>query len=457
MRFLTCVFIGLVCFTGCVPEKDTDKTPQSTKIKATQKSSTGKKCDTVTIFLSGDTLSQLKPCGCAAGQLGGFSQRQVIFDQVDAKTRLLIDTGNFLIDNTPQDMVKLNTIISSLITLDYDVVNFNEDDLSAVTEGYTIEQIPFKVIGPNEKLESVFRRNITTGTSIAAVTVASVSSQAIEDGSFGKGDLEKLFTNDTVSVANSTAINILIIDTFNESIADFIAGSKVVNIAVCGYDSDDPSVIKTEHQSPVFVSVGKLGKYVGRLDLTLSDKKGIELLFSGIAVDENLPPSQQLDEIYQAYREMVRAEDLLGKVIRTPLPNGHKYAGSDKCKDCHEYAHKMWSKMPHANAYQTLVDSGDAYDPECIECHVVGLKYDSGFENENSPKELRNVGCEVCHGPRSKHIKNAMDNTENKKKSEPVATFMCISCHTTEHSPGFQADETGYRKKTLHKMEQKSK
>ena len=81
----------------------------------------------------------------------------------------------------------------------------------------------------------------------------------------------------------------------------------------------------------------------------------------------------------------------------------------------------------------------------------------AGFENENSPKGLRNVGCEVCHGPRSKHIKNAMDNTENPKKSEPIAAFKCISCHTPEHSPGFQADEAGYRKKNLHKREQKAK
>ncbi|MBW8015246.1 MAG: hypothetical protein FVQ82_03595 [Planctomycetes bacterium] len=452
MRFLTCIIIGLVCFTGCVPEEDVDKTSQNTTIDSTQ-TPANTEGNTITVFLSGNTLSQLKPCGCAAEQLGGFSRRQVIFDKADAKTRLLVDTGNFLIHKTLQDMVKLNTIISSLITLGYDVVNFDENDLSAVSNGYSIKEMPFKVIGPAKELKSVFRRNIST----AAVTVASVSSQTIEDGSLDRGGLEKLFSNDTVSAADLTVVNILIIDDFNESIANFLAGSAVVDVAVCQYPTDYPSIIKTDHKKPLFVSVGKLGKYVGKLDLILSDKKGLELSYSKVAVDKKLRPSEQLDEIYEVYRQMVQAEELLGKVIRTPLPDGHKYAGSDKCKDCHEYEHKMWSKMPHGHAYQTLVESGDAYDPECIECHVVGLKYESGFENENSPKGLRNVGCEVCHGPRAKHIKNAMDNTENQKKSEPIAAFKCISCHTPEHSPGFQADEAGYRKKNLHNKEQKAK
>jgi hypothetical protein len=452
MRLLTCIFVGLVCFSGCITEEDVDDAPKKTTINTT-KAPAQTEGDTITIFLSGNTLSQLKPCGCAAGQLGGFSRRQVIFDQVDAKTRLLVDTGNFLIDNTPQDMVKLNTIISSLIALGYDAVNFSDKDLAAVSDGYDIKQMPFKIIGTGEKLESVFRRNIST----ASVTVASVSSQAIESGSFSRSDLEKLFSNNTVSAADLTVVNILLVDSFNETVANFLAGSTIVNVAVCGYESDDPSIIKTEHKSPLFVSVGKLGKYVGKLGLTLSDKEGIKLSYTKVAVDKKFKPSEMLNEIYEAYREMVRLEDLLGKVIRTPLPDDDKYAGSDKCKDCHEYAHKTWSKMPHAHAYQTLVDSGDAYDPECIECHVVGLKYESGFENEKSPKGLRNVGCEVCHGPRSKHIKNATDNTEKPKKSEPIAAFKCISCHTPEHSPGFQADEAGYRKKNLHLMEQKSK
>jgi hypothetical protein len=449
MRLLAWTLIGLFCFVGCVPEKGTKRTPESTTASSEVKPA-NQSNDKFTIFLSGNTLSQLKPCGCAEGQLGGFSRRQVIFDEVDADNRLLIDTGNFLKDNTPQDMVKLNTIITSLVTLEYDVVNFGEDDLQAASERYPIDQLPFRSIGTSEKLDRVFKKDLAVGDTIATVTVASVSSEELEVGTVDSDRLEEMFIT---SKADSKPVNILIIDRYSKSIADFLTDSNI-DVVVCGDGNDNPEIIKTGHSKPLFISVGKIGKYLGRLDVTLSDD--LKLSYSKKAVDKKLPASAELENIYEGYREMVRAENLLGQVIKTTLPDGHEYAGSDKCSECHDYEHEKWSNQSHAHAYQTLVDSGDAYDPECIECHVIGLKYESGFENENSPKWLRDVGCEVCHGPRSKHIKYAMDNTENAKLSEPIAAQMCISCHTPEHSPGFQADEAGYRKKITHWKELKS-
>ncbi len=457
MRSFALLVVFGVCFFGCVPEKDADYSSQAAAISDVEKPGKVSDGETITIFISGETLSQLKPCGCADGQLGGFSSRQGIFDEVAANRRLLIDTGNFLIDNTPQDMIKLNTIITSLMTLEYDVVNFSEADLLAAGERYPLKQLPFKAICAGDELESVFRRDVTAGDEKAAVTVASISGEAFETGTIDHDGLDEIFPPAAAAAltGDSTPVNILILDKFSKSIADFLAESNI-DIVVCDNNNYDPEVIKTDFTGPVFVTLGKLGKYVGRFDVKLSDYAGIEICYKKIAVDKKLASSDELDEIYETYREMVRVEDMLGKVIRTPLPDGLEYAGSDKCKDCHEDEHELWAKQKHAHAYQTLVDSGDAYDPECIECHVIGLRFDSGFENANSPKGLRDVGCEVCHGPRSKHIKIATDNTENVKKSEPIATFMCISCHTPEHSPGFQADEAGYRKKITHWMEPKS-
>ena len=123
---------------------------------------------------------------------------------------------------------------------------------------------------------------------------------------------------------------------------------------------------------------------------------------------------------------------------------------------CHPAEFKTWAKNPHAKAYKTLVDVGSQYDPECIVCHVVGLNYETGFVNEKSQHDLRNVGCEVCHGPGSKHmVAITMDEPDNKT-SEPKA--QCIDCHTPEHSPGYQEQENEYREKIRHwveKVEQK--
>ncbi|KKK89547.1 hypothetical protein LCGC14_2731990, partial [marine sediment metagenome] len=83
--------------------------------------------------------------------------------------------------------------------------------------------------------------------------------------------------------------------------------------------------------------------------------------------------------------------------------------------------------------------------------HVVGLKYESGFVNESSDKGLRDVGCEICHGPGSRHIEAALSGNDVVGLVSPK--FGCNDCHTPEHSPGYGADKDGYFKKIIHWME----
>ena len=106
--------------------------------------------------------------------------------------------------------------------------------------------------------------------------------------------------------------------------------------------------------------------------------------------------------------------------------------------------------MPHAHAYQTLVDVGSQYNPECIKCHVVGLGYESGFESEKSPKSLRNVGCENCHGPGSAHVDAETDEEKAKLMQKTDPTQACIQCHVPEHSPRFEAETEEYFEKIMH-------
>ena len=52
--------------------------------------------ETFTIFLTGNILGTLKPCGCSAGQLGGFDRRDAILNQVPKGNKRVIDTGKLL-------------------------------------------------------------------------------------------------------------------------------------------------------------------------------------------------------------------------------------------------------------------------------------------------------------------------------------------------------------------------
>jgi len=441
----------LVLFIGCVPQKQgkvpvpDDMTVAPSKAAVVELNNTS----SLTIFITGDTGGQLKPCGCAAGQLGGFSRRPVVLDTVAADKRLIIDTGNFIIDDSEQSLLKFDTMVQSLTILEYDVVNLNQLDLQVLNERYPFNSLPLETItayDETEAIETTYKKNFQIGNRSLQVNVFSALVESL--------DIEKI-QSQLSEDPKTDNFNILIIDRCDPDSTNFLADSDIFDAVVCPYSNDEPQVIKTKHQRPLFISSGKLGKYIGRLNIEFNADDNPRLEYTPIRIDERLAADAVLEDVYKNYQNMLKEDDILGKVIRTPLPEGLKYAGSDKCKICHSYEYDKWKTKKHAHAYQTLVDVGSQYDPECIECHVIGLKYESGFKNEKSPKSLRNVGCEICHGPRSEHIKNPKKDADTYENAEPTAAFDCISCHSPEHSPGFQSDEVGYRQKIIHWQEQK--
>ena len=111
------------------------------------------------------------------------------------------------------------------------------------------------------------------------------------------------------------------------------------------------------------------------------------------------------------------------------------YVGMEECGFCHKDAVEFWKKTVHARAWKTLVDDGKDLDYDCVKCHVTGWEQPGGSSlafNES----LRDIQCEVCHGPGSLHV--AADGKE-KKSSLVRATpeDVCIRCHNKEHSDTF--------------------
>ncbi len=110
--------------------------------------------------------------------------------------------------------------------------------------------------------------------------------------------------------------------------------------------------------------------------------------------------------------------------LRNPENGIPTYIGSEKCAKCHENAYTVWKNSDHSHAYKTLVDlarnpSLREYDGECIVCHTIGFGYKTGFTDAARTPQLKNVGCESCHGPGSLHAKNP-ENPEWKGAHEPA-------------------------------------
>jgi hypothetical protein len=90
------------------------------------------------------------------------------------------------------------------------------------------------------------------------------------------------------------------------------------------------------------------------------------------------------------------------------------YIGAAQCEKCHKSEDKIWKGTPHSHALNALVNVATKptlrnFDPECVVCHVVGLRTQSGFVSVAKTPQLANVGCESCHGPGSGHAANPGD------------------------------------------------
>ena len=119
-----------------------------------------------------------------------------------------------------------------------------------------------------------------------------------------------------------------------------------------------------------------------------------------------------------------------------PEPDRPYYVGDAKCVSCHKTAMAFWKKTVHAGAWKTLVDGGKQDDDRCVSCHVTGYG-EVGGSSLGHTNKLRDVQCEVCHGPGSKHV--AEEGSEEPlaiRKATPAST--CTVCHNEHHSDTFQ-------------------
>ncbi len=126
-------------------------------------------------------------------------------------------------------------------------------------------------------------------------------------------------------------------------------------------------------------------------------------------------------------------------IVATPAPGVASYTGDSACTDCHADAAEFWKKTIHAEAWKTLVDRGQQFDYECIGCHVTGFDKPGGSNLAHNDK-LRDVQCEVCHGPGSIHVAKGGEEKPAAIKRGPTDDLCASQCHTHEHSDTFQLE-----------------
>jgi RecJ-like exonuclease len=122
---------------------------------------------------------------------------------------------------------------------------------------------------------------------------------------------------------------------------------------------------------------------------------------------------------------------------KPPAPAEGKagYVGTEECSMCHSKEQKFWEATKHAGAWETLEKLGKEFNLDCTYCHVTGFGKPGG-SNLAVNEDLRDVQCEICHGPGSIHV----DEDGYEKPSTMMMNLkedLCVECHSKEHSDTF--------------------
>lgn len=174
-----------------------------------------------------------------------------------------------------------------------------------------------------------------------------------------------------------------------------------------------------------------------------------------VPISRKLPRDSEVAAAMSALDRRIGEANLQTLSAPPAAPKGTAgYVGLAGCQgSCHfhDEAFEFWQKTRHAKAFPTLVEVGKDLSYDCVGCHAVGFDEVGGSNlwslsawqkqgkapagsGSGSLPDLRNVQCEVCHGPGSLHVAGP------SKNPIPIARptqERCLTCHTKDHSDTF--------------------
>lgn len=391
----------------------------------------------LTIFVTGNELGSLRPCGCSGGQLGGLEKRPAVFNGAPASRRMIIDTGVLAAGDGEQDLIKFRIMFEALGLLQYDAVCLTDQDQSIAEQlGLLVHpQRAFSVLKDGENGSGVFTKRFPEQG--ITVNVASFDPQLAP-----AEQAARLFGGTNTP----STVDILILrHCSSDSLQDIIATCGGIDCVICPPDGDEPRLSSAPDARPLVVTVGRFGRHIGRLRVAVpADGGELGFHFETVPVAADLPDDPVLVHLYRQYQQLVSEANLLESYPRVPLPDGLAFTGSEDCRRCHEYEYGQWSTKAHADALASLKEVGSDRDPECVICHVVGMEYEGGYLTEEATPHLKDVGCETCHGPGSEHAKSG------GLKATRQPQWSCLHCHTPDKSTGYAGHEKEYMEKIVH-------
>ena len=421
------------------------------------------------VVFTGEENGYLEPCGCSEKQLGGISKRHTLINHLREKDEnlLLLSLGDLTGKVGRQDEIKMETAFESLDLMGYVAHNLGEKDLEMGTDllGYlsqisNVDLISSNIVFTTEVLgiKPYVIKEIKTKDTTLSVGILGIVSPGLVESAYQNMEVMDPVVSLTPLLSDlrdKTDILILLSHAEMEESIVIAEACPELDLIISGHLVDRPDLYREKVKNTYVIPAGEKGKYVGKITLSPQQKQtGEDEYFNRLPpvieitpLDERFADSPDIAMLLRIYQERLKDEELLAQVFKSDLPSNLAFIANNDCAVCHNKIFKHWEGTGHASAYETLVKAEHEYDPECVECHVIGLNYLTGFETMESTPELKGVGCESCHGAGSDH-----KDTQSKDYGR-VSVENCEICHNDEHSPNFEFND--YWQKIKHPREEK--
>ena len=420
------------------------------------------------LILTGNWLGQLEPCGCSDRQLGGIDRRTRVLQSVKPKNRLLLDAGPLIAQDNRQSQLKLEAFLHGMKQLQYDAIALTGREVGILKENLDLNAAQRPVSIATNLPEHVrkeygvigyFEKTLQRQDQKLDCLVLAVSDpRSIADSHLG----QKLQLRDPVNAVLEFFLNmkiapvkhhkdkliILLVSSADETVIKKLRGIRAVDLLVkVGY-TDEPELAEPAGWLPAVISTGRLGKYVAGFTIPVdSDAALTRAEFFSIPIDAEYPRDPAVVQFIDEYQLQLQMENLIEDeniLPRMAAPDGLQFVGNSACNACHhEEIYSKWKKFRHGHALDTLVRKNRQFDPECVSCHTIGMRYVGGYRSKEKTPDLAHVGCESCHGPGSGHLEDA--DAEYR-----MIFTACEDCHDHETSPAFEADRENYMSKIRH-------
>ncbi len=397
--------------------------------------------------------------------LGGLYKKTTYLDDYRKthKNLVVVDSGDLLNEHEqikasfmPSARLKADLIAKVYKDIGIDAINVGELDLALgvdylkdLEKKYDTPFVSANIVDKNNKL--VFKPYVIKDMGNFKIGIIGIMGNTSDVSKLMKEIVgSSLTVLDPIKTAEKEVTQIkdkvdyIIVMTHQNMNRNWIVARKVkgIDLIVGGHPTQR---LKTPYKAndTYIVQSGEKGQYQGMFEVAIAPDGTKTVSNTLVPMSDKIANNPEVKAMIDKFNQEVNKLYTTGSTEKedTITPK------SVQCKECHEEAYNVWAKSKHAKAFQTLIDKGRQFNPDCLVCHTTRFEQPGGFTMAGQQKDLRNVQCESCHGDSAAHMK---DPSVHFKVKPNVET--CLKCHTEHRCPNFRKDYTQEWEKIKHQL-----